>query len=166
MKICVLPGDGIGPEIMAQAVRVLNALDLKFDFTYQRFDDFAALPTRLLYMGEIGATLAVSDVFRRASQDFDHATVDAMIDGGFITPSTGEAALTQRTATPDAGELLTLARGAIRYPGLLAKLIPVGMRGALVSALYARYPEMPDLKKLERWSRRVARVFGERADLA
>ena len=23
MKICVLPGDGIGPEIMAQAVRVL-----------------------------------------------------------------------------------------------------------------------------------------------
>ncbi|WP_227814218.1 3-isopropylmalate dehydrogenase [Nitrogeniibacter aestuarii] len=26
MKICVLPGDGIGPEIMAQAVRVLEAL--------------------------------------------------------------------------------------------------------------------------------------------
>ncbi len=31
MKICVLPGDGIGPEIMAQAVRVLQALDLKFE---------------------------------------------------------------------------------------------------------------------------------------
>jgi len=31
MKICVLPGDGIGPEIMAQAVRVLNALDLKME---------------------------------------------------------------------------------------------------------------------------------------
>jgi 3-isopropylmalate dehydrogenase len=30
MKICVLPGDGIGPEIIAQAVRVLNSLDLKF----------------------------------------------------------------------------------------------------------------------------------------
>ncbi|ENO90165.1 3-isopropylmalate dehydrogenase [Thauera linaloolentis] len=29
MKICVLPGDGIGPEIMAEAVRVLRALDLK-----------------------------------------------------------------------------------------------------------------------------------------
>jgi len=28
MKICVLPGDGIGPEIMAEAVRVLKALDL------------------------------------------------------------------------------------------------------------------------------------------
>jgi len=31
MKICVLPGDGIGPEITAQAVRVLNTLDLKFE---------------------------------------------------------------------------------------------------------------------------------------
>jgi len=31
MKICVLPGDGIGPEIMAEAVRVLKALDLGFE---------------------------------------------------------------------------------------------------------------------------------------
>ncbi len=31
MKIALLPGDGIGPEIMAEAVKVLNALDLKFD---------------------------------------------------------------------------------------------------------------------------------------
>ena len=31
MKICVLPGDGIGPEIIAQALRVLNSLDLKFE---------------------------------------------------------------------------------------------------------------------------------------
>jgi 3-isopropylmalate dehydrogenase len=31
MKICVLPGDGIGPEIIAQAVRVLNSIDLKFE---------------------------------------------------------------------------------------------------------------------------------------
>jgi 3-isopropylmalate dehydrogenase len=28
MKICVLPGDGIGPEIVAEAVRVLKSLDL------------------------------------------------------------------------------------------------------------------------------------------
>jgi 3-isopropylmalate dehydrogenase len=28
MKICILPGDGIGPEIMAEAVRVLQALGL------------------------------------------------------------------------------------------------------------------------------------------
>jgi 3-isopropylmalate dehydrogenase len=31
MKIAVLPGDGIGTEIIAEAVKVLNALDLKFE---------------------------------------------------------------------------------------------------------------------------------------
>ena len=31
MKIAVLPGDGIGPEIVAEAVKVLGALDLKFE---------------------------------------------------------------------------------------------------------------------------------------
>jgi 3-isopropylmalate dehydrogenase len=31
MKICVLPGDGIGPEIMVEAVRVLEALELGFE---------------------------------------------------------------------------------------------------------------------------------------
>ncbi len=31
MKIAVLPGDGIGPEIIEQAVRVLQSLDEKFE---------------------------------------------------------------------------------------------------------------------------------------
>ncbi|WP_293996188.1 isocitrate/isopropylmalate family dehydrogenase, partial [Sphaerotilus sp.] len=31
MKIAVLPGDGIGTEIVAEAVRVLNVLDLPFE---------------------------------------------------------------------------------------------------------------------------------------
>ncbi len=33
MKIAVLPGDGIGPEIVAQAVKVLKALKLNIDMT-------------------------------------------------------------------------------------------------------------------------------------
>ena len=31
MKIAILPGDGIGPEIVAQAEKVLHALDLRFE---------------------------------------------------------------------------------------------------------------------------------------
>ena len=31
MKIAVLPGDGIGTEIVAEAVKVLNVLDLPFE---------------------------------------------------------------------------------------------------------------------------------------
>ena len=34
MKIAVLPGDGIGSEIVAEAVKVLNALDERFEFEY------------------------------------------------------------------------------------------------------------------------------------
>ena len=36
LKIAVLPGDGIGPEIMKQGVAVLNAISEKFnhEFTY------------------------------------------------------------------------------------------------------------------------------------
>jgi 3-isopropylmalate dehydrogenase len=31
VKIAILPGDGIGTEIVAQALRVLGALDLHFE---------------------------------------------------------------------------------------------------------------------------------------
>jgi len=34
MKIAVLPGDGIGPEIIAEAVRVLHALDERFELEF------------------------------------------------------------------------------------------------------------------------------------
>ena len=39
-NIAVLSGDGIGPEIMAQAIKVLNAVQQKFDFklNYNYFD--------------------------------------------------------------------------------------------------------------------------------
>ncbi|BCS87457.1 3-isopropylmalate dehydrogenase [Pseudodesulfovibrio sediminis] len=35
MKICVLPGDGIGKEIVAQGLRVLEAIGEKFDCTFE-----------------------------------------------------------------------------------------------------------------------------------
>jgi 3-isopropylmalate dehydrogenase len=33
-KIAVLPGDGIGPEIMGQAIKVLDCLDLGFEYSF------------------------------------------------------------------------------------------------------------------------------------
>ncbi len=35
-KIAVLPGDGIGPEVMAEALRVLDAVEKKYDVTFER----------------------------------------------------------------------------------------------------------------------------------
>ncbi len=34
-KICLLPGDGIGPEIIAEGVKVLDALGAKYDTTFE-----------------------------------------------------------------------------------------------------------------------------------
>lgn len=33
-KICVLPGDGIGPEVVENTIRMLKTLPVEFDFTY------------------------------------------------------------------------------------------------------------------------------------
>ena len=40
LKIAVLPGDGIGPEVTEQAVKVLNAIAMNFDhkFSYKYAD--------------------------------------------------------------------------------------------------------------------------------
>ncbi|HEY6837832.1 MAG TPA: isocitrate/isopropylmalate family dehydrogenase, partial [Geobacteraceae bacterium] len=35
-KVAVLPGDGIGPEVMAEALRVLDAVERKYEVTFER----------------------------------------------------------------------------------------------------------------------------------
>ena len=35
-KVAVLAGDGVGPEVMAEALRVLDAVEKKFDVTFER----------------------------------------------------------------------------------------------------------------------------------
>jgi 3-isopropylmalate dehydrogenase len=35
-KVAVLPGDGIGPEVMAEALKVLDAVEKRFDISFER----------------------------------------------------------------------------------------------------------------------------------
>ena len=35
-KVAVLPGDGIGPEVMAEALRVLDAVEKRYGVTFER----------------------------------------------------------------------------------------------------------------------------------
>ena len=35
-KVAVLPGDGIGPEVMAEALKVLDAIETKYDVKFER----------------------------------------------------------------------------------------------------------------------------------
>ena len=35
-KVAVLPGDGIGPEVMAEALKVLDVIEKKYDAKFER----------------------------------------------------------------------------------------------------------------------------------
>ena len=35
-KVAVLPGDGIGPEVMAEAIKVLDAIEKKYDVSFEK----------------------------------------------------------------------------------------------------------------------------------
>ncbi|WP_336992650.1 3-isopropylmalate dehydrogenase [Leucobacter sp. VD1] len=51
-SIAVLPGDGIGPEVIACALEVLDAAEQRFDFTTER-NEFAAGANHYLATGEL-----------------------------------------------------------------------------------------------------------------
>jgi 3-isopropylmalate dehydrogenase len=111
MKICVLPGDGIGLEIMAQAVRVMNALDLKFE-----------LEMALLGGSAVDAT---GSPFPEATQKLALAA-DAVLLGAVGGPKWDVLAREQR---PERGLL-----GIRKLLGLFANLRPAVLYPELANA--------------------------------
>jgi 3-isopropylmalate dehydrogenase len=111
MKICILPGDGIGPEIMAEAVRVLQALDLDCE-----------MEEALLGGGAVDAT---GDPYPEATQRLAQAA-DAVLLGAVGGPQWDTLPRAQR---PERGLL------AIRKQlGLFANLRPAILYPELANA--------------------------------
>ncbi|HQO28759.1 MAG TPA: 3-isopropylmalate dehydrogenase, partial [Accumulibacter sp.] len=111
MKICVLPGDGIGPEIIAEAVRVLQALQLGCE-----------LETGLLGGCAVDAT---GDPYPEATQQLA-AEADAILLGAVGGPQWDRLPRQQR---PERGLL------AIRQQlGLFANLRPAILYPELANA--------------------------------
>ncbi len=111
MKICVLPGDGIGVEITAQAVRVLQALDLKCE-----------LETALLGGCAVDAT---GSPFPEATQKLALAA-DAVLLGAVGGPKWDVLPREQR---PERGLL-----GIRKHLGLFANLRPAVLYPELANA--------------------------------
>jgi 3-isopropylmalate dehydrogenase len=111
MKICVLPGDGIGPEITAEAVRVLKALDLKLE----------------LEEGLLGgcAVDATGDPYPAATQKLAQAA-DAVLLGAVGGPQWDNHPREQR---PERGLL-----GIRKQLGLFANLRPAILYPELANA--------------------------------
>ncbi|HZV53937.1 MAG TPA: 3-isopropylmalate dehydrogenase [Rhodocyclaceae bacterium] len=111
MKICVLPGDGIGPEITAEAVRVLNALGLKME-----------LEEALLGGCAVDAT---GDPYPEATQKLAQAA-DAVLLGAVGGPKWDNNPREQR---PERGLL-----GIRKQLGLFANLRPAVLYPELANA--------------------------------
>ncbi len=56
LNIAVLPGDGIGPEVTAQAIKVLKAIELEFNHTF----NFTYAPVGAVAIDELGDPLPES----------------------------------------------------------------------------------------------------------
>jgi hypothetical protein len=61
MKIALLPGDGIGPEILAEAIKVLKGLDEQFEFEEAPLVNWsgASIPKRVTEIGILFFEVAV-----------------------------------------------------------------------------------------------------------
>ncbi|HRD34233.1 MAG TPA: 3-isopropylmalate dehydrogenase [Rhodocyclaceae bacterium] len=111
MKICVLPGDGIGPEIMAEAVKVLEALGLGFE-----------METALLGGGAVDAT---GEPYPQATSRLARAA-DAVLLGAVGGPQWDALPREQR---PERGLL-----GIRKELGLFANLRPAILYPELANA--------------------------------
>lgn len=110
-KICVLPGDGIGPEITAEAVRVLEALNLGFE-----------METALLGGAAVDAT---GDPYPEATQKLAQEA-DAVLLGAVGGPKWDTLSREQR---PERGLL-----GIRKHLNLFANLRPAVLYPELANA--------------------------------
>jgi 3-isopropylmalate dehydrogenase len=111
MKICVLPGDGIGPEITAEATRVLQALGLKIE-----------MEEALLGGGAVDAT---GNPYPEATQKLAQAA-DAVLLGAVGGPKWDNNPREQR---PERGLL-----GIRKHLNLFANLRPAVLYPELANA--------------------------------
>jgi 3-isopropylmalate dehydrogenase len=113
--LAVLPGDGIGPEVTAEALRALTAVGELFDYRFETAEH------------AIGAT-----AFARFGDPFPPATRDAVTQAdAVLLGAVGDPALdrTPRHHRPEAG-LLALRK----LLGVYANLRPVAVHPALAHA--------------------------------
>ena len=111
-SVAVLPGDGIGPEVIAQAVRVLEAVGERFEIRFE----FAELP-----VGAAGVAVA-NDPLPPATRDVVIQS-DAVLLGAVGDPKLDTA---PRALRPETG-LLALRK----LLGVFANLRPVTVHPAL-----------------------------------
>ncbi len=158
----VFPAHGSGVGVGMVAARILAE-------AVSAHDDPGSLAATWSYqaraMRELGGLLTSYDVFRRLSQSLSGPEVGRLMATGLMSQTNTRAGLEQRVHRPTPGEGLRLLAGAVRAPGLAARLAPSIARMQAVHAFYGRYPDRPSERHLRQWARRAARLHGGRPDV-
>lgn len=117
------------------------------------------------FMVEVGGVNAAYDLFRRMNSAVGADVVDTLLGAGVVTPKGLGDGLDIRMPAPGLIDAARIAAGALRKPRATAQVLPTVARMPAVKRLYDGYPHTPDTHALARFSRRVARVFGDTPDI-
>ncbi|RJO65819.1 MAG: FAD-dependent oxidoreductase [Myxococcales bacterium] len=134
-----------------------------------RFYDPGSEPATWSYAAafqrRFGATLAAYDLVRRLTQNLAGEETDRLLTSGLLGPDMMRFGLDQKLPKAKASGVASMAKGFAREPRLAGRMALTAARLPLVVAAYKLYPRRPDLDALAGWSRRVAKLFGEKPDL-
>ncbi|MCD6263116.1 3-isopropylmalate dehydrogenase, partial [Candidatus Bathyarchaeota archaeon] len=75
-KICVLPGDGIGPEVTAEAMKVLRATGLEFEFLIREVGGSSYLKNGDSFPKEAREACEMADAVLFGAVGHDYAPYD------------------------------------------------------------------------------------------
>jgi hypothetical protein len=154
-------GSGVGPGLLA--ARILAD-------TVARNSDPGCEQATWAYQASFhrkyGHVLAAYDVFRRFSQTLSDRETALLIDSGLVTEAGWRAGLEHVLPAASLREPPVTLSGLARAAPMTARLGLALTRMAAASALYRLHPARPDESHLRRCSATVARLFGERPDVA
>lgn len=111
-----------------------------------------------------GGLLATYDLFRRFSQTLTAADLERMMDSGLMDADMARFGMAQTMPKMTPPALASKVRALARAPDLAWRMAATALRIPVVGGLYSRYPDNP--AQLPRWSKLVAKLFAEPADIA
>lgn len=104
-----------------------------------------------------GGLFAGYAAFRRFSQTLSVDALATLMQTGLMDADMAAQGLLQQMPSADLADLKNKLAGAVRAPGLVARLVPVLARMGAAHLLYAGYPSS---SRLDTWSRLVDTILG------
>ena len=159
----MFPAHGSGIAIGLRAARLLADVVLDVDASQAGDEEVLFRYASRFHRAHAGS-LCGYDAVRRMAQRFSVEDSELFYSSGLAAEATVHAALAQRLPSANAHEMLATARAAARAPWLAARAAAVLAKMPLFVANARTYPSRLDLKGIESYEARTARLMGEGAD--